>query len=529
MDFINKNTLFKYLSSKNDETSTKRLKVSYIIALSLVALITIISQVLIRNALQNQESDGNVINISGRQRFLSQQISKNTALLLIEDSANKLKYLDELKKALNTWELHHIGLIEGNNDLKLPVNNSATILKLFRQLDKNFVLMLNAGKNIVSLKDNKDFTKLSKPHIQIILDNEKAFLKGMNLIVDRFAFEAKQKIEYLKWIELILMSITFLTLLSEGFFIFRPITKKINIYITDLKMTYEEVLSLSEELRQINEELFANNENLEQSKLLIESQKRDIELFNENVMDSINYAKRIQNAIMVEQSNIINNFKSAFILNIPKDIVSGDFYWFGKVRNLKIIILADCTGHGVGGAFMTMIGITLLNEIININETTNPKDILDNLDILLKATLQHHQKIRDGMDVAIVTIDEANKKLTFAGARQNLYYTKENQIVEIKGARNSIDGIISVNNPFANHTIDIEQGNIFYLTSDGYRDQFGGEEKRKYMSSSFRELLKDNHRLPLFAQRDKLEAEHYRWRGEVEQTDDVLIVGFQVF
>ncbi|TAE65960.1 MAG: hypothetical protein EAZ85_16210 [Bacteroidetes bacterium] len=521
--------LSKYSSYQNQDKTIKKLKISYVIALSLVALIALVSQLIIRNALQNQENDANIVNVSGRQRLLSQQIAKNSSLLIFfETKAELQKCIDELKSGVDKFETQYKGLINGNPDLKLSGNNSPKILKMFGDLDQYYTPILKTTKEIIKPENRENQLRL-KNLVKIILENEKPFLKGMNEIVDRFALEAKQKINNLKNIELILMFITFITLFAEAFLIFRPVFKKVIFYIDDLRATYEEVLALSEELRQINEELFANNDALEQSKHLIEKQKKDIEINSQNVMDSINYAQRIQSAIMVEQSNVIKNFKSAFILNIPKDVVSGDFYWFGKVQKLKIVILSDCTGHGVGGAFMTMIGVTLLNEIINVHQTTNPKDILDDLDILLKATLQHHQKIKDGMDIAVVMIDEEQKKLYFAGARQNLYYNRKGEILELKGARNSIDGIILVNNPFVTHIIDIEQNDVFYLTSDGYRDQFGGEEKRKYMSSQFKELLKNMDNLPLLAQRDKLEAEHYRWKGTTEQTDDILVIGFQIF
>ncbi len=538
----NDNTLFdNYNYALKEDTSVQNLKIGYILALFFVALITVMSQLFIRNALKNQESDANVVNTSGRQRFLSQQISKNVNILLLDEflpntpqtQAKSDTAFAELQKATDLWEKNHIALLKGDKNRNIPAISSPILLQMFVEMGENFDIMLQASKDLINAKSsdnfkNAKFKEILQKKADIILSVEKKFLQQMNKIVDRFALEAKEKIETLKWIELILMFVTFFVLFGEAMLIFRPITKKVNTYILDLKNTYEEVLTLSEELRQINEELFANNEALESFRVLIEKQNRELEIQHQSVMDSIDYAKHIQNAIMVEQEDIIQSFKGAFVLNIPKDVVSGDFYWFGKVNEYKIMILADCTGHGVAGAFMTMIGVTLLNEIIHFQGVTNPEVILANLDMLLKETLQQHQKIKNGMDIGIVVIDENNNQLTFAGARHNLYVAHKGHITQIKGASNSIDGIVYIEFPFVNHIFDIQKGDIFYLTSDGYRDQFGGEKGTKYLHRNFKNLLQEIHTESFFVQKEKLEAEHYRWRGDLEQTDDILIMGFQV-
>jgi serine phosphatase RsbU (regulator of sigma subunit) len=263
---------------------------------------------------------------------------------------------------------------------------------------------------------------------------------------------------------------------------------------------------------------------------LIES-KREIEAKNKDITDSIIYAKRIQDAILPSLEKIREALPNSFIYYRPRDIVSGDFYWFTEKDDRFYIAAVDCTGHGVPGAFMSMIGNTLLNDIVNHQDITETGKILDKLDAEIGKSLKQSGKegqTRDGMDLAICAIDKQFKTIEFSGAFRPLLHIKDGISNEIKGNRFPIGGGAYDNKTnFTTHQIDINEGDSFFLFSDGFPDQFGGQKGKKFMNKQFKQLLA-NHCTT--CQNDIihiLDKELQDWRKDYEQVDDIIVIGIR--
>jgi len=265
----------------------------------------------------------------------------------------------------------------------------------------------------------------------------------------------------------------------------------------------------------------------------VEMQKEELTLKNKNITDSINYAKRIQLALMPSQKLFKKFFPDSFILHIPKDIVSGDFYWINEVDGRIYFAAVDCTGHGVPGAFMSIIGFELFRRITEIEKKKQPAEILKSLNQGFESIFRDIENIilRDGMDVAFCAIDPELKVLEFAGAFNPLYLIRDNTITEIKGDRFSV-GLNQLDlipmHPFNDHVIPLKDGDIIYIFTDGYADQFGGPEGKKYKYRRFRHLLLALHQLPVDRQMEFLRRSIMDWKGDLDQVDDILIMGIRI-
>jgi serine phosphatase RsbU (regulator of sigma subunit) len=266
----------------------------------------------------------------------------------------------------------------------------------------------------------------------------------------------------------------------------------------------------------------------------VEQQKEELTQKNKNITDSINYAKRIQMALMPPRKLFGRIFQDSFILHIPKDIVSGDFYWINEVEGRIYFAAVDCTGHGVPGAFMSIIGFELLRRITEIEKKKKPSEILNSLSLGFETIFRDIEDItlRDGMDVAFCAIDQEMKVLEFSGAFNPLYLIRDNTISEIKGERFSVglhqadDG--SSSQQFLDHVIQLKDGDILYIFTDGYADQFGGPEGKKYKYRRFRHLLLALHQLPMERQVEFLQRSIMDWKGELDQVDDILVMGIRI-
>jgi serine phosphatase RsbU (regulator of sigma subunit) len=257
---------------------------------------------------------------------------------------------------------------------------------------------------------------------------------------------------------------------------------------------------------------------------------RKLEHAYKEIRDSINYARRIQESILPASEMIEEVFNDSFIFYRPKDVVCGDFYWFGKKDKDVVIAAVDCTGHGVPGALMTVIGNSLLNQIITFSGITSPSEILYQLDKKLNDTLQQHGGVatNDGMDMAVCHYRIGEKKITFAGAKRPLYLMRDNKLQEIKGSKAPIGSYLEdVKKKFDDHEIEVQSNDTLYLFSDGLQDQFGGYEGKKYMISRFRELLHEIQELTMSAQRERIDKEMRSWQKDYEQTDDMLLIGIR--
>ncbi|WP_338763443.1 SpoIIE family protein phosphatase [Bernardetia sp. ABR2-2B] len=283
----------------------------------------------------------------------------------------------------------------------------------------------------------------------------------------------------------------------------------------------QDLLETQEELRQQNEEITITSQRLEETSAALQKQ-------NDDTKASINYAKRIQDAMLPSLSKIKESFDDAFILFKPKDIVSGDFYWFFEEGDTKVIVVADCTGHGVPGAFMSMVGNELLNETVIKRKILEPSEILINLHNGVYHTLKQDQtENQDGMDMVVCVIKD-NENLAFAGAKNPLLYIQEDEIVKIKGSSMPIGGSQYKKRKYETHTIKLEKGITIYLFSDGYQDQFGGENDKKIRTRPFYNLLHKYHKEDMNTQKEKLETFFENWKGSQKQIDDVTLIGIKI-
>lgn len=301
-----------------------------------------------------------------------------------------------------------------------------------------------------------------------------------------------------------------------------------------------EITTLSQKFNSMIEELESYYNELEQKvkdrTAEVVRQKEVIEIKNKHIMDSIKYAKRIQNAILPPDSYVKNLLPKSFILYKPKDIVSGDFYWMTKKSNLVIYAAVDCTGHGVPGAFMSIVGHNQLNYAIDVKKASTASEILDHLNKGVADTLREQgsegrimSKVKDGMDLALCVIDYKNMKLQFAGANNPLCLVRDGEMIQIKGNRMAIGGNFDEELPkFTNHEMDLKKGDILYTFSDGYPDQFGGGDGRKFMVKKFRALLLEIHQNPIEEQEQILDDILEKWRGKEEQIDDIIVIGVKI-
>lgn len=268
----------------------------------------------------------------------------------------------------------------------------------------------------------------------------------------------------------------------------------------------------------------------EQAIELIEIQKVELELKDKNITDSLIYAQRIQEALLPSELYFRKHFEDSFILFKPKDIVSGDFYWIGEKNEKVFVVAADCTGHGVPGALMSMIGLKLIEKTINEDNIEVPSQILAVLNRELEKTFSREKNIgtiiRDGMDIGLVIIDRGRMKVEYAGAFFPLYHIRDGSLMEIS-ADKIIIGMNPEGLPYKDHEIDLVDNDIFYIFSDGYVDQFGGTENKKFMYRRFRYLLTTIHNFPVNDQKSILEENIKTWMGSNEQVDDMMVIGFK--
>ncbi|GAB4132694.1 MAG: hypothetical protein OHK0045_14860 [Raineya sp.] len=268
--------------------------------------------------------------------------------------------------------------------------------------------------------------------------------------------------------------------------------------------------------------------------LLVAERTKTLVEQNKQITDSIHYAQRIQQAILPSKNQLVRAFPESFIYFKPRDIVSGDFYWFAEKDNKIIVAAVDCTGHGVPGAFMSMIGNILLNQIVLERGITRPAEILNQLDMEVRFALKQGENdaegSKDGMDVALCVFHQLHNIVEYAGANNPMFMTKNGVLEEIKGDRMGIGGVKkNPDSKFTNHIIKLQNEDvIIYLASDGYADQFGGQLNKKFMAGNLKKMLLDFHDKSLKAQHLHLNKVMEEWKGDNKQIDDQLIIGFKI-
>ena len=286
-----------------------------------------------------------------------------------------------------------------------------------------------------------------------------------------------------------------------------------------------EAYNLKEQNKKLIEELKEANQNLEQKVIY---RTRQIEQQKKDITDSIHYASRIQCALLPPEKEMDSLLPSYFILNKPRDIVSGDYYWVSHKDNKVIIAVADATGHGVPGAFMSILGIAFLNEIIIKTEKVIANEILNELREKLTKSLHQtggEDEARDGMEMALCVVDFKHNNLQYSGAFRPLYFIRNNELTEIKGDFMPIGVYDDEDNSFSNKELHFRDDDIVYLFSDGYVNQIGGPNRKTFRSQKFKQLLIDVHRKPLQEQKETLEEVYEEWRHDVDQVDDIMVMG----
>jgi PAS domain S-box-containing protein len=252
---------------------------------------------------------------------------------------------------------------------------------------------------------------------------------------------------------------------------------------------------------------------------------------NKDITDSINYARRIQDAILPDMYQMEKEFHDSFVFYKPRDVVSGDFYWYHKQGDYNIFAVADCTGHGVPGAFMSMIGNDYLTQIVTDHEVSSPAHALHMLDEKIRKALKQtgkEKETHDGMDIALCAYNPNEKRLQFSGAKNPLYIIRKGELIEHKGSIDSIGGNQIVGKKFEDYDVELEKGDNVYIFTDGYADQFGGPKNKKFMYKRFKQLLISICDLPFAEQEKTLESTLYDWMGDCEQVDDICVMGIKV-
>jgi len=300
--------------------------------------------------------------------------------------------------------------------------------------------------------------------------------------------------------------------------------------IREKKILELKVRQRTKEIEDQKVEIEAQRDEIVEQKSYVEEQRDQIALQNKEITDSILYAKRIQQAVLPGKRTLEKNLPEHFILFKPRDIVSGDFYWVEKSEERIIVCAADCTGHGVPGAFMSLLGLTFLNEIVNHDGILKASRILDRLRVNIIRSMSHKDETemaRDGMDVALVVIDSQLDILEYSGAFNSLLIVRNGELLEYKADKMPIGMYVGEEGPFTNHKIQLEVDDMIYMYSDGFPDQFGGEKGSKYKARPFKRLLTGMSDKPAKTQLSLLKSELTSWMGTEDQVDDILVMGIR--
>lgn len=341
------------------------------------------------------------------------------------------------------------------------------------------------------------------------------------------------------WRNISLVSIIALAIAALALLFFVN-NRKINFQKEKLSESVDEINLKNAMLEESARLMDIKNKQINEKNEQLTEQTQELELKNAKITDSIRYAYTIQRSIFPSQEQINEIFKDSFIFYEPKDIVSGDFYWLSQKGDEIMIVAADCTGHGVPGALMTMLGSASLNQLINEKGVTEPAEVLRQLNeniINFVGRDVDDLHVGDGMDLALLKINPFQKTAVFAGAKLPIYYVSNGELIELKPTNLSI-GVTKISKKgrdYENQYFNLNGDEIFYMASDGFQDQLGGIDepskahpRRKYMRTRMLELIRNNYQLPFNEQQALFQKEFKDWKGENDQTDDVLVFSFKV-
>ena len=307
------------------------------------------------------------------------------------------------------------------------------------------------------------------------------------------------------------------------------LSQKFNVMIEQLEELYTD---LDKKVKERTAQVVAQKEEIEAQRDELEKHRDQLAEQQKHIMDSINYAKRLQNAILPTHDYIKDLFPDYFIVFHPKDVVSGDFYWFNLLNGRRYFSAIDCTGHGVPGAIVSMVGHNWLDYAVKDLKLERPVDILEALNVGVTSTFKETDEdgaVKDGMDIALCCVDYNTMKLEFAGAYNPAIIVRNGELIQLKGDKCPIGAFSRrATVGYTHQEMDIQKGDMVYVFSDGYADQFGGEEGRKFLIANFKKLLIEVHTLPAEQQKERLEQTFFDWMKYESQIDDILVVGIRI-
>ena len=503
--------------------------------------------------LKNGEFESERVSIeksTGRLKKYSYQATKDKKYIieigLYSDQATSI--VEMFKKQLNAISRDQdVSSVDFFISAETPVsfnNNSATIkpsqqetfLRTFKDKQSNFVV------------ENEDDKKMHYDYIYMDRNNTELY-KGA---VIRIVSDRSEEDEILKR-ELLTFFVLFgIIILALAYMIYkktRLITSPIKKLVENINRIRDgdfkeraqvegnnEIATLSEQYNMMLEKIEQYYSELEQKVIertaQISKQKDEIEEQKKQIMDSIHYARRIQDAILPSNDFVKRTLPDSFVLYKPKDIVSGDFYWVTEKDGKSIFAVVDCTGHGVPGAFMSIVGSNNLNHAVNVVKARRPSDILDALNEGVTHSLRQREatnSVKDGMDIALCSVDYQNKKLEFAGAYNPVYHVRNGVLSEIGGDKFPIGAFLGEElKRFKNHEIELMTGDSLYIFSDGYKDQFGGDQGKKFLAKRFRDLIVEISSKTMYEQKEELDKTIEFWMSNHAQVDDILVVGVRI-
>lgn len=491
--------------------------------------------------------------LEGEMRAAIHEVEKNafsnlsTVLMLRRHEKdfiirNDSKYVTKFNKLIDKY-LNQIKL-----DSKIPSQTKKKLLASITKYRSMFNQLVTIEKRM-GLKDNSGLReKLQEANLQIIKS-----VKKINAKSEEFKMTMISEIENTYYTFTILIVISsvilsfyfsrkstaMLTMLSQNIEAFvssnfeDPNKMMLSDQNDEISQLIRNYVSMKKEITKLIQNF---QQKVKERTEEIDRQKQQIEIQNTKITQSINAAKRIQNVILPDPSILDKKFPEHLIYYHPKDIVSGDFYWFDETNGTYLIAVADCTGHGVSGAFMSMLGTQILNKIVHEQKITSVDEILNRLHLEVRQTLrQEVTDVKDGMDIAICSINIDKKILEYAGAKSPLLLIQDSNtdsepnLIHLKGDKYSIGGHTKEGERHFNKTvINLEQDCTLYLYSDGYKDQLGGSKYSRFMNKKFRHLILDNYKKEFEEQEEILHSNHIKWRQDHDQTDDILVFSIRI-
>ncbi len=468
-------------------------------------------------SLKMKEQTGNIYGIISSYIYLATYYGRLNKLTKSKEYLEKA--LNKAKKINSKSQIKEIYGILANVDYQLGnYKNSADILQKY-----------------ISIKDSLQNEEKTKELTQLAMQHEFDKKEKLRELEEKKKEELQKEKDKRNQLQKLALTAGLILMLFIAFIMIRNYRRKVKANQM-LKEMNEEISQKNAILNQQKEEIQAQAENLQEAYDKIEKQ-------HQNITDSIYYAQRIQEAVLPPKEYIDTLLNNYFILYKPRDIVSGDYYWTKQMGNKKVIIAADCTGHGVPGAFMSLLGISNLNEIVNNlfheeGENIKPSSILNHLRESIKNDLRQTGKegeSKDGMDMSVCILDEKEMKIKISGAQNPVLLVRNEEVIKFKVDRMPVGIHYGEEKPFSDTEFEIVKGDKIYMLSDGYIDQFGGENSRKFMMSNFKNLLLKIYKKPMSEQKEILDKVITEWQntpskdGKVfDQIDDILVLGFEI-